>query len=116
MEHRGARDEEAGEFLVDDLGAAQEEDVVAPSPDGVEGGVEIVDGDRSLDGSAGGGDADRTTDIDEQAGIGSIGRGREQAGSSHGAATDDAGRLDAIEHRPRSSDRGETDDEGRRER
>ena len=38
--------EEAGERLVDDLGAAEKEDVVAPLPDSVEGPVGIVDADR----------------------------------------------------------------------
>ena len=109
-------DEEAGERLVDDLGAAEKEDVVAPLPDGVEGPVGIVDADRSLDGSAGGGDPDRATEIDEQASWGAVGRWHEQPGSRHGAAANDAARLDAIEHGPRPSDRGETDDDGRRER
>src|ERR1700733_16050639 len=80
VEYRWPRDHETGKLLVDDLGAAKEEDVVAPLPDGVEGRIGIIDADRSLHGSAGGGDADRATEIDEQAGIGSTGRWREQAG------------------------------------
>ena len=67
MENGWPRDEEAGERLVDDLGAAQEEDVVALFSDGVEGPVGIVDADRSLGGSAGGGNPDRAAEIGEQA-------------------------------------------------
>src|SRR5271154_1988866 len=116
VEYGRPRDEEAGERPVDDLGAAEKEDVVVPFPDVVEGPVGIVDADRSLDGSARGGDPDRATEIDEQASWGAVGRWHEQPGSRHGAAANDAARLDAIEHGPRASDRGEADDDRRRER
>jgi hypothetical protein len=94
-------DEEAGERLIDDLGAAEKEDVVAPLPDGVEGPVGIVDAHQSLRRSpGGGGDPDRATEIDEQASWGAVGRRHEQPGSRHGAAANDAARLDAMSTGP----------------